>query len=719
MSQPFLSQNWHRVAGQRPRLKPHGEIDAHVYGGETWYVLRDHATNRVHRFTAPAFAVIGALDGERTLDRIWSDLAARLGDAAPTQDDVVRLLAQLHQQDLLASDLPPEAKELLERMRKQASQQRAKLWKNPLSLTLPLFGPDRLLAAIVAAFGWVRPGWLFALWLGLVLPCAVLAGLHSGELTSNLADQVLGAQNLLLLAAVFPIAKIIHELGHGLAAKALGGAVDECGVMLLALYPVPYVDASSAQAFPSKWDRALVGAAGMMAELALASLALIVWLQVEDGLLKAACFNLILIAGASTLVVNGNPLLRFDGYFILCDLLEWPNLGQRANRWWGRLAERLLIGRAAGRPDPVTRSEAVVFAFYAPLAYVARVGVLVSLALFVATEYLFAGILIALWALVLGLLQPLGRAVKHLLTHPGFAERRGRALGLAGGLGALAIAGIAWLPLPHHAVVEGVIWLPEDAQLRAGTEGFVADVLARPGAAVRRGEVLVRLRDPLLETRFDVQRRKVAEVEARLAAERFADQARAALLRQELDDAKAEEARLAERLARTALRAGADGVFSLPRPDDWPGRFVKEGQVLAHVLPAQAGPAGQSIRAVVAQDDVELVRHRTRSVEAQLPDRIGAPLRAAVIREVPAADNRLPSPVLGSNGGGRLALDPRDPDGQRLLARVFQFDLAFAGPVPDVGYGSRVHLRFALEPEALWPRLSRRLRQLFLSQFGA
>lgn len=727
MSEPFLSSSWHRVSGLKPRLKPHGEIDAHLYGDETWYVLRDHATNRVHRFTPSAFALIGALDGTRTLDAIWNDLAARMGDAAPSQDDVVRLLANLHQQDLLAAGIPPESRELLERMRKQSRQQRGKLYKNPLSISIPLLNPDPALAAIAASLRWIDRRWLLALWAALVVPSAIVAGLHWHELTSNLGDQVLAAQNLVVLALVFPLAKIIHELGHGLAAKVQGGAVNESGVMLLALYPVPYVDVSSAQAFPSKWDRALVGAAGMMAELAFASLALFVWLNVEEGLLKAACFNILVIAGVSTVLVNANPLLRFDGYFILCDLMEQPNLGQRADRWWGRQAQRLLLGRNAARPEPTTRLEATIFTVYSPAAYVARLTLLASIALFVASEYLFVGLLLALWSVFLGVIQPLGRVAKHLLTHPSFAERRGRALLVIGGLTATAFAAVAIVPLPHHALAEGVIWLPEDAQLRAGTDGFVAEVVAVQGAQVRRGDILVTMREPLLETRLDVQRRKLTEVEARLAAERFGDQVRAALLRQELEDAQAEEARLAERVDRMTVRAGADGVFVIPRAADLPGRYVREGQVLAHILPGEATAkdasgitaAGRQLRAVVGQDDIDLVRQRTRSVEARLPDRAGETLAAQVLREVPAADNRLPSPVLGANGGGRLALDPRDSEGQRTLARVFQFDLALPGASSDVGYGTRVHLRFELTPEPLAQRVIRRVRQLFLAQFNA
>ena len=97
--------------------------------------------------------------------------------------------------------------------------------------------------------------------------------------------------------------------------------------------PVPYVDASSSAAFQEKWRRALVGAAGIVVELVLASFALLVWLNVEAGLLRAFAYNVMLIGGVSTILFNGNPLLRFDGYYVLADLLEIPNLADRAKRF--------------------------------------------------------------------------------------------------------------------------------------------------------------------------------------------------------------------------------------------------------------------------------------------------------------------------------------------------------------------------------------------------
>src|SRR6185503_545443 len=115
-------------------------------------------------------------------------------------------------------------------------------------------------------------------------------------------------------------------------------------IMLLVLSPVPYVDASSAWAFQDKRKRMMVGAAGIAVELFLGSLALFVWLAVEPGAVRAVAYNVMLISGVSTLLFNGNPLLRFDGYYVLADAIEIPNLGTRANRYLGYLFQRYVLG---------------------------------------------------------------------------------------------------------------------------------------------------------------------------------------------------------------------------------------------------------------------------------------------------------------------------------------------------------------------------------------
>lgn len=152
------------------------------------------------------------------------------------------------------------------------------------------------------------------------------------RLTNNLVDRVLSSSNLFLLWFTYPVVKGIHEWAHGMAVKAWGGNVREMGLMFILFVPVPYVNASASYHFPSKWTCAMVSAAGIAAELLVGALATYVWLQVESELIHAIAFNIILIAGVSTLLVNGNPLMRYDGYFILSDLVEIPNLAQRSTQ---------------------------------------------------------------------------------------------------------------------------------------------------------------------------------------------------------------------------------------------------------------------------------------------------------------------------------------------------------------------------------------------------
>src|SRR6185436_6627027 len=344
VSESLFSASWYRVANVRPRLRSHAVIHRHLYRSQLWYVLQDRSSGRFHRFSPVANLVIGLMDGKRTLREIWDIACTRLGDDAPTQDEVINMLASLHRADVLQSDAHPDIRELHER---NVAQERLKLKQyiqNPLALRFPLFDPDRLLT-------WLNPvtrhlfGWLGALfWILLVGWALVLVGAHWGELTKDITDRVLAVENLLLMGLAFPVAKLIHEFGHGLAVKAKGGEVHEMGIMLLVLMPLPYVDASASIAFREKRERILVGAAGMLSELFLAALAMFVWVNVEPGLLRALAYNVMIVAGISTLVFNGNPLLRFDGYYIFSDLLEIPNLGQRANAYLGYVVKRHVLG---------------------------------------------------------------------------------------------------------------------------------------------------------------------------------------------------------------------------------------------------------------------------------------------------------------------------------------------------------------------------------------
>ena len=712
-SERFLSPSWYRVAALKPRLREHLTVRMHRYRGQLWYVIGDGIRNRVHRVSPAGYVLVASMDGTRTLDSLWTEAAVTLGEQAPSQHQVIELVGQLHGNDLIAGDVPPDARDLFER---QAKANRSKLvqWVlNPLALRFPLIDPNDFLTRTLP---FVRPlagrfgGFL---WLAIVLPALVLAMRYWPELTENVSDRVLPAGNLLLIAALYPVIKLLHELGHGYMTKAHGGEVHELGVMLLVLLPLPYVEVSAAAGFRGKWTRCAVGAAGIMVELFIAALALYVWLLVEPGLVRALAFNVMLTASVSSILFNGNPLLRYDGYYVLADAIEVPNLAQRGRQYWPYLLRRYMFCMPAQRDFPATRGERIWFLLYMPIATGYRISVTIGIALFLTSRYQAAGVALALWGLTAGILMPVGRGIWSLLSSPDFASNRGRVLASTVAATAAVILLLLRVPLPLHTGAEGVVWLPDDAILRAGTDGFVTAVDVAPGGAVTRGQVLVDSSDPELAAEVKGLRAQEAALDAKLDSVRFSDRVEALVTEAELKAVQTERAQAEHRAALLQARAGTSGIFAVADPVDLPGRYFKRGDVIGYVLPRSGA---RLVRATVPQEDIDLVRNHLRTARIMLTDHLDHPLDVVSVHEVPAGTDKLPSAALGSGGGGATAVDPKDDHGMTALNRVFQFDLQLAAPVLRAGFGGRAYVRFDHEWEPLGEQLWRRARQLLLSR---
>jgi len=719
MSESLFSSSWYRVAGVRPRLRSHAQIHRHLYRGRVWYVLQDRSTGRFHRFSPVANLVIGLMDGRRTLREIWDVACERLGDDAPTQDEVINIMASLHRADVLQSDAPPDVRELHERHVKQERMRLKQYIQNPLALRVPLFDPERMLARLDPM---LRPlfGWAGAVASLLMVAWAlVLAGTHWGELTKDVTDQVLAADNLLLMALVYPLTKLVHEFGHAIAAKAKGGEVHEMGVMLLVLMPVPYVDASSSLAFRNKFDRMLVGAAGMISEGLLAAVAMIVWVNVEPGLVRAAAYNVLVIAGVSTVIFNANPLLRFDGYYILADLLEIPNLGQRANAYLGYLVKRHAFGMKTAVAGDTAPGERGWFVGYAVCSFIYRMTVMVGIALLVAGQFFFVGVVLALWSVYSMLALPIGKMAGYLFASAELQEKRSRALTTAGLVVTVAAAIVFLMPAPSWTRTEGVTVAPESAQVRAGADGFISKVIAVPGDRVRMGDALIVAEDAELVARVQVIEAQLREQKARHTAA-FDDRVRTQMVREEIAHLEARLATTRERLEGLLVRAPTDGVFLMADARDAPGRFARRGELLGYVM----DPPKVLVQVVVPQGDVDLVRLMTRRVELRLVERIPEVLQGRVTRIVPAATDRLPGAALSAQGGGVVSLDPQaanDPGKQsqpKATNTLFVFELELSERARLNSIGSRIYVRFEREPEPLGTQWYRDVRRVLLRKFN-
>ena len=709
----LLSTNWYRIEHLKPRLRGHVRIHRHAYRGAVWYVMEDRIAGKYHRFNPASHQVISLMDGKRDMAAIWKRMTDQLADETPAQEEVIKLLGQLHGSDLVQCDVDPDVAELFERRTKEKRRKFMSRFMNPISLRFPLWDPDRVLVKLVA---WMRPllgGWGLAIWLAVVLPALALVPLYWPDLTENFGEQMLAFDNLLIMAVVFPLIKACHELGHGIATRMRGGEVHEMGIMLLVFFPIPYVEASSSSAFVKKTDRMLVGAAGMLTELFIAALAFYLWIVLEPGLARSLTYNAIVLASVTTLLFNANPLLRYDGYYVLADWVEIPNLGSRANKYWQYLAERYLFGVKQSEPPPATPGERRWFLGYAPLAFAYRMFVLFGIAIFVAQQYFFLGVLLALWGMIASLGVPIYKGIAAVVSGPQFAARSLRVRTVLFASIGLIVLLLFVVPVPRHTHAQGVVWLPEQALLRAGGSGFVTEVTASVFDTVVPGQLVVQSHDPALNSGIAAQKAKLEEARVRFEAAWGVQPAQAGQLEEEMRREQAGLDRLLDEASQLSLRATASGSLLIAQPQDMPGRFVKKGDVIGYVV----GEYTPLVRVVVAQSQVDLVRLATRAVEIRMPQDIATAYTAQLVREVPKAGKELPSPALGQSGGGLIAMDPRNEKGTTALESLFEFELQLPKDVPAGFIGSRVHVRFAHPSEPLGIRLWQALRRLFLSQF--
>ena len=274
---------WTAIASLRLRLAPQLRFSRQIIRGEVWFILRDPLSGRHFRVTSEAHMVLELFDGSRTLEQVYRLAGDRLAQQMPSQQEVADLVLQLHGSDLLRGMPSRDSRELAVRAAAARRARVMRMLKSPLAIRVPLINPDRFLERMRSIGRVLFSPIGFAAWLLAIGWTTIEAGANWGELTGNVMERVLTADNLPLLTLAFVLSKLVHEFGHGLAVKRWGGEVNEMGITLLVFMPVPYVEASSSATFPSKWQRVAVGAAGMYLELLLAAAAMFVWLHLERG----------------------------------------------------------------------------------------------------------------------------------------------------------------------------------------------------------------------------------------------------------------------------------------------------------------------------------------------------------------------------------------------------------------------------------------------------
>ena len=701
---------WKNLSRLCPSLPRHIVIHRRHYHGELWYLLQDKANGKFHRFRPEAYRFIGLMDGRRNLQQILDASIRRTNDTTPTPDELLEVVQFLHVSDLLLCDIPPETEELFSRKAQQERQKWRSLILNPLIWRFPLADPNAWLDRWQPIAQGLAKWPMGLCWLVVVAYALVQSSIHWSELTASAINQVWVPQNLFWLWLTYPVMKILHEFGHALFTKAWGGDVHEVGIVVVMGMPLPYVDASAATGFASKGQRLMVGAAGMAVELFLAALALLVWLQLEPGQFRALTFNIIILGSVSTLFFNGNPLMRFDGYHILCDAIDLPNLASRANQQIGYTIMNYGYGVQGLAAPADTRREAVSLIAYGVAAFCYRLLIITTIILLVWQYFPSIGITLGMWFAFFQIFLPLFKQVLNLFNSPRLSAHRHRAIAVTVSILAGLVFVCFFVPLPQSTRAEGVFWLPDDARVRAESEGFVAEVLAFDGDSVTRGQALIRLNNLTLINELEMQKALLREQQARYQAAWGAGQVQVKLITEDIATVQAQVTDLEQRVETLIIRSRANGTLRLSDAHGLTGRYLRQGDwvatVTAHTVPR--------VRVVLEQDEIGLVMNNTRAVEVKLTEAINVTLKGVIGLEIPAATYLLPSAALGSSGGGRLAVDAKNEEGNRTQQLVFLLDLFLPDLPPTNHYGERVYVRFDHSPETFATQVYRLLRRPFL-----
>jgi len=711
MSEQLFSQDWYRVADLKVNLRDHTLIHRQVFRGKVMYVLQDQVTGQFHRFTTETYQIIGLMNGQRNMQQIWEIACDKLGEKIPTQADVIGLLSRLYQANVIVTDRTPDIYDLDSRRKKIDRTRLLQQLKSPVSIKLPLLDPEAFLERTMP---FVRPllsKYALLLWCLVTITAFVMFLVHWESLTGNLSDRVLSAQNLLLIGLIYPFVKIFHELGHAYCVKRWGGEVHEVGIMLLVFFPVPYVDATAATAFDNKYQRMLVGSAGILVELFLAALAMILWTFIEEGTVRAILFNIMLISGVSTLLFNGNPLLRFDAYYVLADYLEIPNLATKSNKYFMFFVNRYLFNIRDLDDPSDDKKEASWLLFYSVASFLYRIFITITITLFVGSRYFIFGALIGLWFFYMAIISPLLKSMAKPYTNPQLVRYRSRIYLLSGMILTVLLLVIFMLPLPLSTHTEGVLWVPDNSRVYSEENGFIHDYPELNGKSVRPGDIVFKLDNPELQMQLKLLEKELEIARARYQAS-LDNKNLAEVLRENLQYVTSQYQRIQERHERLAVRAASAGKLVIADPENMIGRYFTRGEVLAYIYDRSRMP----LNSMIPENDIEKVLNDTQRVEVRFVSHPQHIYDGEITRVTPSSNNILVSPVLSLQGGGKVPLDPSG-SGNTTFDKYFQLEVVVKD-APESLIDERVHLLFRHGAEPLYARWYRNIRRLFLRTFS-
>jgi putative peptide zinc metalloprotease protein len=720
-----LTEDLERRKLVRLRIRPDLGITPQKYEGKTHYVVKDPVGLKYYRFNEQEFFVVKYFDGKHTLEDTQKAFEKEFRPHRLTLEDLESFAQQLLTAGLAQHESAQAGKQLYEKRRKQRRLQTLATWSNILYIKLPVFDPDKILAKMAKKLWWIFTFWFFAASVALMLSAVLLVTTHFQTFWDRLPDyhSFFQFNRLMYMWIALGVVKVIHEFGHGLSCKAFGGECHEMGALFLCLSPCLYCNVSDSWTLPSKWKRIIISFAGIYVELVIAAIATWVWWNTPGRpTINNIALCIMVLCSISTFVFNANPLMRFDGYYILADWLEIPNLRDRSNRLLKNLTCEYGLGMEV-QPEPyMVPWRQGLFVAYAVGSYVYRWVVTFSILYFLSNWLkpyklgsLSAALALAALASMVG--WPLYRLGKGLHKRGRLPDMKRLNVSISTSILAALLLAFFLVPLPISRVRQAglvqidpactrKVTLPEDAILTA--------LYIQDGQRVFEGQQLAVFRSPKLESDLAGYRsycdssraevfaltqamRDAKDVEERHYLEVQLEDARATMnsYRVRMDYVQEEINRLSEKRGLLAPCSGV--VMGAPKKEDVNKEWLRDQSA---PFCAVGDPAKLILLVPVSPHDFQVLRNdlaelKELEVTILVPGRGTDYARGRLVR-LPESDAKDVPLALTQKGGGPLAVKPQagpDPNVNVPQSQQYLVQVEIAQPDNSICPGTLVQAK--------------------------
>jgi putative peptide zinc metalloprotease protein len=497
----------------RIRLRADLDIDAHKYEGRTFYVVKDPVSLRYYRLKDNEHFLLKVLDGKHTLEEAQKAYEKEYRPERLRLEDLEGFAQQLLTAGLALSDSPKAGKQLFERRGKRRRREFLQTVSNILYIKIPVFDPERILKVMLRYCWWIFSLWFFTLSVGFMIAAILLVATHFDTFLAKLPSyhEFFSFKTAIYLWVALGVVKVIHEFGHGLSCRHFGGEVHEMGFLLMCFSPALYCNVSDAWILPNKWHRIIISAAGIYVELLIAAIATFVWWNTPtQPFIHNLSLSLMIVCSVSTVVFNANPLMRYDGYYVLADWLEIPNLREKSNRYLKNLVLEHCLGVEVPPEEYMELWRKVLFVGYAIVSYLYRWIVTFSI-LYLFYTFLrpykleMIGNLLTLAAILSMTVWPVYRLFQGIHKRGRLPDmKRARVLTTAAVLTPVILF-LLFVPVPISrlrglALVQAI---PEySSQISLKRTALLEELNVAPGDHVVKGKVLAVFRDPDLEEKI-------------------------------------------------------------------------------------------------------------------------------------------------------------------------------------------------------------------------